>query len=334
MPLAISSSNTNIGPMGMFQRVRFGKNVSVMLICLLLAVLFWFLKTFTKDYGTVIELPVSYSGISSDQVVLNDLPEVMRVQVNAWGFTLLRHYAGAGADTITIPCDQLKDTRLGAAYLSTKPLLGEVAAQFSDGIRVERLLTDSIYFRLDKRVNKMLPVEARVNATFAPQYLQSGPLELLPAAIAVSGPASIMDTLEVLRTEVMDFPNLEKSTTAAVGFVVAQENSRVECRPPKLLLTVPVDRFTERTVSVPVTVANVPDSLLVQTFPKAVDVTFRVAYSEYKRVNPSTILAEVDFDDSDNLSAARLNVRMDRIPDFVDVVRFSPKKVEYRIKKL
>ena len=77
-----------------------------MLICLLLAVLFWFLKTFTKDYETNLELPVQYTGLASDQVVLNDLPEVVRVRVNAWGFTLLAHYAGTSIDTLSIPCDQ------------------------------------------------------------------------------------------------------------------------------------------------------------------------------------------------------------------------------------
>ena len=304
-----------------------------MLTCLVLALLFWFLKTFTKDYETVLELPVQYTGLAADQVVLNDLPSVVSVKVNAWGFSLLGHYLGARVDTVAIPCEQLRDRKLGAAYLSTKPLLGEVATQFSGGIRVERMLTDSIYFRFDKRVSKRLPVVAAVEASFAPQYLQSGPLELKPPSVDVTGPASVLDTLTVLHTEPIQFTELEESTSAAVGFTVASQNARVECAPKKLLLTVPVDRFTERTVEVPVSVAHVPDSFLVQTFPNKVELTFRVAYSKYKRVNPAAFKAEADFAPVLEGSATRLPVKVDGIPDFVDVVRYTPKKVEYRIKK-
>ena len=86
-------------------------------------------------------------------------------------------------------------------------------------------------------------------------------------------------------------------------------------------------------MSVPVSIANVPDSLQVQTFPKNVEITFRVAYEQYKKVNEKSVLAQVDFDEALDGAAARLPVSLVRLPEYIDQVRCSPQKVEYRIKK-
>lgn len=303
-----------------------------MVMCLVLALLFWFLKTFTKDYETTLELPVRYTELASDQVVLNELPSSLRVEVSAWGFSLLNYYLGTQVDTLVLPCGQLSDRKSGAAWLPTKPLHTKVSDQLTGNMRVERLITDSVYFVFDRKVTRILPVKPNVNATFAPQYMQAGPLQLLPEAVAVSGPASILDTMKLVPTEPVDFSKLEANATATVAFAGAAAHRLVQCEPSKMLVTIPVDAFTEATVEVPITLRNVPDSLTVQLFPKTVEVTFTVAFQEYTRVKADDFTAEIDFAAQQG-RGNRLQVSLSRVPGVATRVRYSPQKIDYRIRK-
>ena len=74
-----------------------------------------------------------------------------------------------------------------------------------------------------------------------------------------------------------------------------------------------------------------PDSLIVRTFPKEVNVTYFVALSDYDKVVPQLFEAVVDYNES--IGQEKLNVKIVNSPDYIQSLRFNPKSVEFIIEK-
>jgi len=301
-----------------------------------LAVVFWFLNAFSKSYTTTIDFPVRYQNLPEGQVVLNDLPEYLQVEVEAFGFSLLRHFIGGPKDTIEIKGDYLqsKEDAKGNqyAYLSTRPMLGNIGEQLHSEIRIVKILTDSIPFFFDTKVTRLLPIQPKLDISFAPQFVQDGELQIVPTSARVTGPKRIMDTLQGLSTSKIVFENLKESQTATAKVMLADDKN-VVCEPAEVLVTIPVIAFTETTIDVPISLVNVPDSLVMKLFPKTIKITCQVPFSKYDLLTTDRFLATVNYDDLTLGGSGKLRVRLENYPQFATIVRYKPERVEYIIKK-
>ena len=66
----------------------FSRRVSVYLICLLFAGLFWVLHSLSKEYTITIRVPVSYSYLPEQKLIAVDLPDSVDATVIGSGFTI------------------------------------------------------------------------------------------------------------------------------------------------------------------------------------------------------------------------------------------------------
>lgn len=58
---------------------------------LILSTVFWFLNELNQVAVTELSFPVKYINMPRDRVLVNDLPQELRLQVQAPGYTLLRY---------------------------------------------------------------------------------------------------------------------------------------------------------------------------------------------------------------------------------------------------
>jgi hypothetical protein len=100
-----------------------------------------------------------------------------------------------------------------------------------------------------------------------------------------------------------------------------------------VMLSLPVEKYTEITVKVPVTIDNQPDSVKLLFIPKAVDVKCNVVLSKYFTLSPSMFKADVDYTQINSSLSKKLKIKLSMVPDFVKLVDYTPKYVEYIIEK-
>ena len=101
----------------------------------------------------------------------------------------------------------------------------------------------------------------------------------------------------------------------------------------KVQLTIPVEQFTEASLKIPIEPINVPDSLVIKTFPFQVSLTCITGLDDYEKVSPHVFRATVDYTSIDQSLGDKLKVDVTSAPDFVRSVRISPIYVEYIIEK-
>ncbi|NBS19857.1 MAG: hypothetical protein EBS74_08775 [Flavobacteriia bacterium] len=133
---------------------------------------------------------------------------------------------------------------------------------------------------------------------------------------------------------------LSVQRTFVIGKSCAKEFLLREIREPdqtfetnKVLIQAEVSRFTEKSLEAFVKIKNLPDSLAIKLFPQSLQVTFLV------RVSKADQLKAVDFDffcDYDQMryeEGNSIEVFLANEPEGVRNIRWTPKRVDYLIRK-
>ena len=113
--------------------------------------------------------------------------------------------------------------------------------------------------------------------------------------------------------------------------LVAPEGCTISSR--KVIITIPVEQFTEAEIKVPVKILNCPDSINVRIFPDVVTVKGLVAIGDYKKFEEVPFEVVLDLAKADLNSSEKIPVGFRNIPPFVSSLRVSPSKVDFLIEK-
>lgn len=99
-------------------------------------------------------------------------------------------------------------------------------------------------------------------------------------------------------------------------------------------MLIPVEPFTESSMVIPIEVIGLSDSLRGKTFPSEVSLTFRTGLSKFDKISESDFRAIVDASVAFSEDRpARLRVRIDKTPQGIYALNYSPIFVEYLIER-
>ncbi len=299
---------------------------------------FWLLRTLSDTFTEEINYPVKYTNIPKGKVLIQQPPDHLILRIKANGYTILR--------SKILPKKALKFD-VNAFIASESPadsqsvfILTEYARQYMNDelkslkkdFEIISVLPDTIFFKFTSQVNKYLRVKANITNEknlLARQYMINGRINIKPSNILISGPASILDTLKNIQTE--PIPLTELTDTVEKTYAL-QKIDLLTYSHRKVRVQIPVDRYTELSLNVPIIRKNIPDSLDLVTFPASVRISYQVALSQGKKVKREFFKPYVDFR-SVQPDNNKLNVQLDALPSFIRSVQMSPKRVEYLIER-
>jgi len=91
--------------------------------------------------------------------------------------------------------------------------------------------------------------------------------------------------------------------------------------------------LTEETVDVPVTAINMPDNMVLRTFPSRVSVRFTVGASLFRTIKPSQFKVVVDYNDLANNPSDKCTLQLRRVPRTVSKARLDIETVDYLLEQ-
>ena len=183
----------------------------VVALCFLLASTFWLLNSFNQTYTTRISYPVKISYDTRAFVPLTPLPSEVLVSVTGKGWHILRRNLDLGE----VRQAQVRVSGLpGTAYLTGTAIAPALRKEFTR-LLVNYVVTDTLYFRFDRRVShsQQLALDtARLNLPPGLQLVP--PIKLSPEKITFTGPASFLDTLPAVRLVQLPQQSLHEGTVS------------------------------------------------------------------------------------------------------------------------
>ena len=215
-------------------------------------------------------------------------------------------------------------------YIETNLARDHIASQLSSDFIINKILPDTLIFRLSGVVSKKVPVVPAFIFQLEKQLILKNQLKIEPDSVTVSGPDFIIDTLKAVFTRKSDLGTISKPDEETVDL---QEIKFVYVKETEVNIGFNIEQFTEKTIQLPVEIINIPGNFRMQAFPRYVQLTCQVGLSNYEKLDASMFRAEVDYAERKEEPSNKLKVVIRRQPVFVQAVRFSPKTVEYIIEK-
>ena len=304
------------------------KRILLFSVFLLISAAIWFLNALGKNYTSEIAYPLVYSDFPEDKVFVGQLPEHLDLQINAHGYALLRYKMFRKPEPISFSVSSFIMRSVvdsSSAYLLTRYMRDQIARQLPGELQLLEIKPDTLQFRFADRVTRKLEIRPDFSFTIDKQFTIKDKILLTPDSVEVSGPDLILDTLNFVMTEHLELGELTRDYKDKVRLSkhadLVYDVSRVSC-------TIELERFTELQVSVPIEVLNLPDSIMLQTFPSAVTLSCKVGLSNYDRIENYPFRAVVDFEKIEERVPA-LNVSIQNPPEYLLGYEYHPKTVEY-----
>lgn len=311
------------------ERLKNDQRIVLFLICLLIATVLWFLNALSKDYTTTFSYSVKYTDAPSNLFLSNTPPGSLDLKVEAHGFTLLRHKLMFSVSPLVLNLAELKNEgeESGTSVIvRTENIIEQVSVQVSNEIKVVDISPETIRLVFDSLQTKNVKIIADIDLNLEKQYFLSGDVLLEPGSVQITGPSGLLDTLNFLRTKKLKFENLDVEVKRSVSIIHPE---KTEIQPIKTNLIIPVERFTEKKIRIPITLKNIPEGTNVKIFPSVADVSFLVGLSDYENISASDFKVVADFDSARNKET--LEVVVEEKPDFIQQLRVSPQNVEFLI---
>ena len=315
------------------KKITMNRRVLVYFFFLLLAILFWFLTAMNKEYTAPISYPVRYFKFPEKKVLVNDMPDRLELEVNASGYTLLRYKLQSRIDPIIFDVESFSLNKVlgdpAMMYILSSIANERITRQLND-IEILNISPDTLFFQFADKVSKRVPVRPDLDITFEKQYMQVGPYLVEPDSVTISGPEVIIDTVNIAVTEPVTMTDVNRSFDMELAM---QSLYKIEYDPLEVWIQVPVEKFTEASLKVQIEVINMPDSLLLRPFPPSITVNCQIGLSAYETLNEHLFRAVIDYAEVGSMLGNKLQVKIIKMPVYIQSVNFTPKSVEYIVER-
>ena len=297
------------------------------LIFLVISTAAWFLVKLSEDYVTQTTFRVLIEDVPAEKWVSSDEQSV-KMSLNIDGFHTLRYKMIREPNRfVTIPLSEVP-YRLenGNTYSFSSQYVAEKVAERLGITASDITMNDAkVYFTMDALKSKVVPVVLQSNITTVRQYDVYGIPMLDPSSVTIFGPQEVIDSIKLVRTELLSRDNVNQSFSATLPLDLL--DGQIHSNIKEVKAEVQVEKYTEVDVEVPIKVA---DSLKVRFFPETMSVKCLVAMRDYASITPESFMVSID---KQQLKAMQplLDVRLATWPPTVQILSTRPDKVEYLI---
>jgi hypothetical protein len=315
-------------------RVRYGQRLTVFSIFLLISATSWLLNSLTKNYTTQISIPLTFTNFPNDKVLVKQSVEELTLKVDGYGFSLLEYMLGQENKKINLDISRfsirgMNNGNSSIGVLLTASVFREVSAQLDQEIKLLEIAPDTLALRFEKVKKKRLKIIPDLKFSLAKQYVLANPVLVFPDSIWVSGPISLVDSLNGIYTQHIEMGGLEQSKEFDLRI---KPINTVDFKNISVHIKIDVERSTEGNIKIPIKVNNVPKNAILRTFPAYVNINFVTGLSNFNKVKPELFSAVVDYRSLDPENN-KLKVEILNYPAFIRMNNVSPLMVEYLIEK-
>lgn len=277
----------------MFKKIRSvykTRKFNVFVFFVLLALIYSMISKLTSNYTKTIVFVVKPVDVPSDQVVLDQSIESIELELEGYGYNLAKYYIDQ--PIIEISLNDLNKVK--SKYKWTKQRnFSDLQSKFNKSVRLVSSSVDQIDFIIEQYESKKVPVELKLELDYKSGFDSFNEYKLSKDSIMITGPNSLIDTINRIQTHKLVLNQIDSEINTIIR-IKPSENNNITHSDTELDFQLKVEKFTEESIKVPVTIVNIDKNMKINYYPKVVSVLYRVSIREYKSVNPMDFRVECD----------------------------------------
>lgn len=300
------------------------KDVLIFLFFLVMSTGMWTLHALRKEYETIIIVPIAYEKAPKGFLEQADLPKKLMVTVTDNGTSLVRYRWMHSFSPISIDVSGYTDSTYS---LQTAGLESEIQKQLNTSTKIVRISPGQIKLDFQNLTKKEVPVEFKGSVFLADQYMKNGEMEIHPKTVTLYGSKDNLKNIDHIETEFTKLDNVKGNinirVTLKASDSLAFSQDTVNC----ILRT---ERFTDKTVEVPIRAISNKAGYKLRTFPVTAKVVFHIGLSNYDKVRAEDLTVSANSEDA---SGSRIPLRTSGKENLIKVVDIIPDEVEYVLER-
>ncbi len=277
----------------MFKKIRSvykTRKFNVFVFFVLLALIYSMISKLTSNYTKTIVFVVKPVDVPSDQVVLDQSIDSIGLELEAYGYNLAKYYIDQ--PIIEISLNDLNKVK--SKYQWTKQRnFSDLQSKFNKSVRLISSSVDQIDFIIEQYESKKVPVELKLELDYKSGFDSFNEYKLSKDSIMITGPNSLIDTINMIQTHKLVLNQIDSEINTKIR-IKPPENNNITHSDTELDFQLKVEKFTEESIKVPITIVNIDDNMKINYYPKVVSVLYRVSIREYKSINPMDFRVECD----------------------------------------
>ncbi len=304
------------------------KRLTVFLSCLVVSVVTWLAIALSGKYRYRADTRITYIESPENKAYHPLQDDSVSLEVEGSGWQLLFSRLRINPESIEVSLRNLNSKN----YVVFSNQLSRINNQLESHQRIISVSPDTLFFDFSRRTVKKVPVRLMQDLQFEKNFGISGPIRITPSHVIVNGAIEDVRKIKVWNTVELQVNKLKNDFSSRISLANPPSNSSVDVYPATVKVEVPVDRFTEKVLEVPVKVLNARPKD-VKLLPEKVKVTLYVALSNYASLDRDSVTAVVNLKDWTDRAADQLPVTFTRIPPYAKILRVEPQVLDFFVYK-
>ncbi|WP_396600743.1 YbbR-like domain-containing protein [Algibacter sp. R77976] len=305
------------------------KRINVFILFLFLAFVILMFTKLSKEYTNTIAFDVEKLNVPQENIILNDSSEI-NITLKTHGFKWLNYYFSKPKIKIDFSKDVNKKDNI-FVWNKSKAYLNNT--QFDKQVEILNIEPDPITFRYGVNMVKKVPVLYDADVSFSPGFNMTGAVSIEPDSVTIVGPNILVSEIHDLELEAVVFKDVKADLLETVNIKLPENVSDLKFSTKQVLLKAQVEKFTEGTLKIPISVINAPKNAKIKYFPKVVSVSYYVSLSNFKSITAKDFKAVCDFNKTTSESQSFLVPELVKTPDLVQHAKISQQRIEFIITK-
>lgn len=310
------------------------RRLHIFVLCLLCSAMFWLFTKLSQENESTFQQYLIIQDFPEGKTGVNQSDSTFRFILETTGLRLITERYFTQDDTLFLEADQLptiQRNNQAGHFITAEELENRLNEKYGDWANVRQVFPDTIHVEVVPAITKKLPVELNKDISFEKRFGPYGDQTVTPDSVSVTGPKTMLDTMEVIRTRFWQQQDIRSSVRKTLDLELP--SSLVQADEQQIRLHIPVEEFTEASISLPISI-DCPQPLedgQLRLFPAQVELVYLVALRDYRVVNENMFEVSVTCPQADLTNTDRLHVRLDNYPAFVEVLNIRPSSVDYVI---
>ncbi|WP_457610262.1 CdaR family protein [Lutibacter sp.] len=307
------------------------RKVKVFLFILLLTSIIWLLIELSKITNSTAVFTVEYKNIPTGMLLQSNPISEIDIALKAPGFSLLKYKVKK--NKVALNLDNV--VRGNSNYfLLPNQQKAYLNAQLSGDTEIVSVLKDTIFIELGKNKSKKVPVNLQLNIKFKLGYNLTAPLKIIPDSVTITGPEKYVDSIKELSNTLLELNDVHKNISKELYLKLPFKNSNVVLSSTKVVVKANVDKFTEGSFNIPVTIINKPEEIKINTFPNTIEVIYQAGLSNFNKITKNSFLVVYDYKQYEKDTLTRfLTPIIKQKSEFISSIKINPSKIEFLIQK-
>ena len=303
-----------------------GKKYIYIILFFFVSSTFWILTKLSEDYNSKLRLEIIIINLPNDYIIKKQNVNSTEVLIKASGFELFYNKLFQNKLILDLEEEKIIDNKLVIDFDKNKFKLKE---SLNSNTNIGDFYPNQIIIELEEVLEKSVPIVLGNELKIKSGYGLRNPIILFPDSIKVSGPLNEISKISSVSAFINTNINIENDYTADYE-IVKNKNFTYEFLTGNAVFN--IDRYSEKTIKIPIKVRGIPDSLELKLYPDKVDVSFQSSVKKLKNINKDDFIISVTFDSKKKLFSKELDISIDSFPSSLKNLKISHKKVEFLIK--